>query len=65
MDGVTAGAIGAIAGAVIVLGRRSIIDPPTILIAAATLLALVKLGRRAPEPLLAAAAGLVGLAISH
>jgi chromate transporter len=65
VDGVTAGAIGAIAGAVIVLGRRSIIDLPTILIAAATLLALVKLGRRAPEPLLVAAAGLVGLAISH
>lgn len=65
VDGVTAGAIGAIAGAVIVLGRRSIIDLPTILIAAVTLLALVKLGRRAPEPLLVAAAGLVGLAISH
>jgi chromate transporter len=65
VDGVTAGAIGAIAGAVIVLGRRSIIDLPTVLIAAATLLALVKLGRRAPEPLLVAAAGLIGLAISH
>jgi chromate transporter len=65
VDGVTAGAIGAIAGAVIVLGRRSIVDLPTILIAAATLLALVKLGRRTPEPLLVAAAGLLGLAISH
>jgi chromate transporter len=65
VDGVTAGAIGAIAGAVVVLGRRSIIDLPTILIAAATLVALVKLGRRAPEPLLVAAAGLLGLAISH
>jgi chromate transporter len=65
VDGVTAGAIGAIAGAVVVLGRRSIIDLPTVLIAAATLVALVKLGRRAPEPLLVAAAGLVGLAISH
>jgi chromate transporter len=65
VDGVTAGAIGAIAGAVVVLGRRSIIDLPTVLIAAATLLALVKLGRRAPEPLLVAAAGLLGLAISH
>jgi chromate transporter len=42
-------AIGAIAGAVIVLGRRSIIDLPTILIAAATLLAPVKLGRRPPS----------------
>jgi chromate transporter len=65
VDGVTAGAIGAIAGAVVVLGRRSIVDLPTILIAAATLVALVKLGRRAPEPLLVAAAGLLGLAISH
>jgi chromate transporter len=50
---------------VVVLGRRSIIDLPTILIAAATLLALVKLDRRAPEPLLVAAAELLGLAISH
>src|SRR5215218_821137 len=49
VDGVTAGAIGAIAGAVVVLGRRSIIDLPTVLIAAATLLALVKLGRRGPR----------------
>jgi chromate transporter len=65
VDGITAGAIGAIAGAVVVLGRRSIIDLPTILIAAATLLALITLGRRAPEPLLVAAAGLIGLAISH
>ena len=31
VDGVIAGAIGAIAGAVIVLGRRSIIDLPTLL----------------------------------
>jgi len=46
---------------VVVLGRRSIIDLPTILIAAATLLALVKLGRCAPEPLLVAAAGLLVL----
>ena len=58
-------ASGAIAGAVIALGHCSIIDLPTILIAAATLVALVKLGRRAPEPLLVAAAGLVGFVISR
>jgi len=51
---------------VVVLGRCSIVDLPTVLIAAATLVALVKLGRRAPEPLLVAAAGgLLRLAISH
>src|SRR5205823_2756182 len=38
VDGVTAAAIGAITGAVIVLGRRSITDIPTVVIMAVTLL---------------------------
>ena len=62
VDGVTAAATGAIIGAVIVLGRRALVDVPTILIAAATL-ALLITARRVPEPALIVAAGVVGIAI--
>ncbi len=61
VDGVTAAAIGAITGAVIVLGRRSVIDVPTAMIALTSLLLLWKW--RVPEPLLIAAAAAVGLLI--
>jgi chromate transporter len=61
VDGVTAAAIGAIAGAAFVLGRRAIVDPPTALIAGGTLACLVWL-RRVPEPLLILGAGALGLA---
>jgi len=63
VDGVTAAAIGAIAGAAFVLGRRAIIDLPTALIASGTFACLVGL-RRVPEPLLILGAGAVGLAVS-
>jgi chromate transporter len=57
--GVTAGATGAIAGAVVVLARRSVYDLPTILIC---LLSLGILFRwRIPEPVLIACAALAGL----
>ena len=62
VDGVTAAATGAIAGAAIVLGRRAIVDVPTTVIALATLGALVY-GKRIPEPLVILAAGVVGLVI--
>lgn len=58
--GVTAAATGAIAGAVIVLGRRAIMDLPTALIALAALGLVV---RKVPEPLVIAVAGLAGLAL--
>jgi chromate transporter len=58
--GVTAAATGAIAGATWVLGRRAILDVPTILIFLLTLLALWKL-RRVPEPVVIVAAGAAGL----
>ena len=61
VDGVTAAAIGAITGAVVVLGRRSVIDVPTAVIALTTLLLLWRL--RVPEPLLIAAAAVIGLVI--
>jgi chromate transporter len=63
VDGVTAGATGALAGAVVVLGRRAIIDIPTIGIAAMSLLILTKV-RRVPEPLLIIAAGVAGVALT-
>ena len=64
VDGVTAAATGAIAGASIVLGRRAIIDVPTALIAIATLGLLLRV-RRVPEPLVIVAAGLVGIAVQY
>jgi chromate transporter len=60
VEGVTAAATGAIAGAAIVLGRRAITDLPTILISVATLLVLLK-ARGIPEPVVIVAAGLLGL----
>jgi chromate transporter len=58
--GVTAAAAGAIGGAAYVLGRRAIIDLPTVLIALVALAVLTKT-KKIPEPLLILAAGLVGL----
>jgi chromate transporter len=62
VDGVTAAATGAIAGAVVVLGRRAIIDAPTIAIAALTLL-ILHAPRRVPEPLVIIAAGIAGIVL--
>ena len=59
VDGVTAAATGAIAGAAFVLGRRAIVDLPTAGIAGATL--LVSTYVRVPEPIVIVVAGLVGL----
>ncbi len=59
--GTTAAASGAIAGAVLVLGRRAIFDVPTLVIA---LIGLALLWRfRVPEPYLVAAAGIAGLVL--
>jgi chromate transporter len=58
--GVTAAATGALAGAVVVLGRRAIPDWTKALIAAATLMVLLGT-KRIPEPLIIGAAGGVGL----
>jgi chromate transporter len=60
--GVTAAAAGAIGGAAFVLARRSIVDVPTVVIAALTFGALLKL-KKAPEPVVILAAGAVGLVI--
>src|SRR5262249_1935557 len=60
VDGVTAAATGAIAGAAIVLGRRAILDVPTALIAAGSLAILIRT-KRVPEPFLVLGAGMIGL----
>lgn len=57
--GVTAGATGAIAGAVIVLARRAVHDVPTAAIAVVTLALLTRW--KIPEPLLIAGSAVVGL----
>ena len=63
VDGVTAAAAGAIAGAAFVLGRRAIFDVPTVLIALVTLAALIRI-KGVSEPLLIVTAGIVGIAVS-
>jgi chromate transporter len=62
VDGVTAAAIGTITGAVIVLGKRSIVDLPTVVLALVAVLVLWKM-KKVPEPLVVGAAALAGLAL--
>jgi chromate transporter len=62
VDGVTAAATGAIAGAAFVLGRRAITDELAALIAVATLAILLKV-KKVPEPALIVAAGLIGILV--
>jgi chromate transporter len=62
VDGVTAAATGAIAGAAFVLGKRAIYDLATLLIFAVTLGVLLRF-KKAQEPLVIVAAGAVGLLI--
>jgi chromate transporter len=60
VDGVTAAAIGAIAGAVLVLGKRTLSDIPSIAIAATTIAILLRF-KKLREPLIIAAAALIGI----
>jgi chromate transporter len=64
VDGVTAAATGAIAGAAFVLGKRALIDVPTVAICALTFTALF-VTKKLPEPLLITAAGIVGLVLKR
>jgi chromate transporter len=59
VDGVTAAATGAIAGATWVLGRRAIFDVWTLLIAIATFVVLLRV-KKVPEPLLILTSGGLG-----
>lgn len=68
VDGVTAAAIGAIAGAVVVLGRRTIFendawpDPIKVVLLLVTIGILVRF-KKLPEPAIIFAAALIGLAV--
>ena len=60
VDGVTAAATGAIAGAAIVLGKRALIDPTTIAIALTAFVLMMRF-KKLPEPLVILAAGAAGM----
>jgi chromate transporter len=62
VDGITAAAIGAITGSVIVIAKRSIIDIPTAVIAVVTIALLWKF-KKLQEPIIVAAAAIIGLVI--
>jgi chromate transporter len=62
VDGITAAAVGAIAGSVIVLGMRSITDTPTAVLAIGTTLLLLRF-KKLPEPAIVLTAALIGLGI--
>jgi chromate transporter len=60
VDGVTAAAVGAITGAVIVLGKRSIVDLPTAVLAVVVFALLMQKRKKIPEPLIVLVAGALG-----
>ena len=62
VDGVTAAAIGTITGAVVVLGKRSVTDIPTVAILLITVLLLWKV-KKLPEPAIVVFAAVVGLVV--
>ena len=61
VKGVTAAATGAIAGAIVIIGRHSIHDIPTLIIFALTAVTLWRW--KVPEPIIVLASGAVGLLI--
>jgi len=60
VDGITAAVIGALAGAVVIIGIRSITDIPTALIALASIFALIYF-RKIKEPYIILVAAVIGL----
>lgn len=62
VDGITASVIGALAGAVIIIGLRSIVDIPTALIAVSSAAALMYV-KRMQEPVVIAFAATLGIII--
>ena len=62
VKGVTAAAVGAITGAVIILGRRTIVDIPTVLLALVTLVLLWR-WKKIPEPFIVLGAAVIGLVV--
>ncbi|HEX6849148.1 MAG TPA: chromate transporter [Chitinophagaceae bacterium] len=64
VDGVTAAAIGAIAGAVLVLGKRQLTDITSWIIAIVTIVLLMRF-KKIPEPLIIIAAAIAGLILKE
>lgn len=64
VDGVTAAAIGAIAGAVCVLGKRQLTDLVSIALAAITIVILLRF-KKIQEPFVILVAAILGLLIKH
>lgn len=62
VDGVTAAAVGAITGSVIVIAKRSIVDVPTAVLALLSIAILWKY-KKLQEPVVVAAAALIGLVL--
>jgi chromate transporter len=60
VQGVTAAAVGAIAGAAYILARRSLVDVPTVIIGLVTL-AILMIAKKVPEPIVILVAGAVGV----
>ncbi|MBN3817639.1 chromate transporter [Paraburkholderia sp. Se-20369] len=60
VDGITAAAVGAITGSVLVIAKRSIVDIPTAVIAVVTVLLLWRF-KKLQEPVIVTAAALFGL----
>jgi chromate transporter len=64
VDGITAAAIGAIAGAVVILGKKSLIDIPTVVIAIFSIFLLWKY-KKITEPYLIIACAVVGYVLKN
>lgn len=62
VQGVTAAAVGAIAGAAYILARRSLVDVPTVAIGIVTLTVLMST-KKVPEPVVILSAGAVGVLV--
>ncbi|WP_207003351.1 chromate transporter [Trinickia mobilis] len=62
VDGITAAAVGAITGSVLVIAKRSLIDIPTVAVAIVTVLLLWRF-KKLQEPVIVVAAALFGLVV--
>ncbi|CAE6709438.1 chromate transporter [Paraburkholderia aspalathi] len=62
VNGITAAAVGAITGSVIVIARRSVVDWPTVVLALVTVVLLWRF-KKLQEPVIVVAAALFGLAV--
>jgi chromate transporter len=62
VDGITAAAVGAITGSVLVIAKRSLIDMPTVALAVATVLLLWRF-KKLQEPVIVVTAALFGLVV--